>query len=90
MNIGIILMAVLPLLLSNSTNAQWMYHAGYTAACSDAKSVIEIWDTDGFIWYGFIAKYPTIQHNPDWMLGYRDGAICTHKHTPLYIAILST
>lgn len=50
-----------------------------TAACSDAKSGIRIWDNDGFICEGFDDKYPTIQ-------GYTDGSICTHKHTPDYVA----
>jgi hypothetical protein len=62
------------------------YNAGYNAACTDAKHGIEIWDTEGFIWDGFNQKYGALQNNTQWMQGYRDGAICTHQHTPLYIA----
>ena len=62
------------------------YNAGYAAACSDSKSGIRIWENDGFIWEGFNDKYPAIQNNHDWMQGYRDGSICTHKHTPQYVA----
>ena len=61
------------------------YNAGYTAACSDAKSGLRIWEYDGFIWEGFYQKYPnSLTNNTQWMDGYTNGSICNHKHTPQY------
>ena len=62
-----------------------MYHAGFTAACNDAKRGVEIWDSQGTIWEGFYDKYPkSLTDNQQWFQGYRDGAICTHTRTPQY------
>jgi hypothetical protein len=67
------------------TNSTW-YHFGYDAACTDAKNGIPIWwDSQGTIWDGFYDKYSkSLTDNPEWFQGYRDGAICTHTHTPQY------
>jgi hypothetical protein len=68
------------------TTSTW-YHFGHDAACTDAKNGIPIWDSQGTIWEGFYDKYSkSLTDNPEWFQGYRDGAICTHTHTPQYNA----
>lgn len=61
------------------------YNAGYAAACNDSKHM-NLWDKDGGIWDGFDDKYGSLQENPHWMLGYRDGVICNDMRTPQFNA----
>ena len=63
------------------------YNAGFAAACNDVKSGIKIWDQEGFLSDTVMKKYSAyIMNNHEWFSGYRDGAICTHIHTPQYNA----
>ena len=62
------------------------YNAGYTAACSDAKSGLRIWEYDGFIWEGFYQNrlenftlHPNTANNTEWMQGFEDSIINTHS-----------
>jgi hypothetical protein len=60
------------------------YNQGYTAACTDAKHGIEIWDNEGTLSDALDMKYGALQNNTQWMQGYRDDAICTHPNTIQY------
>jgi hypothetical protein len=61
------------------------YNFGYDAACTDAKNGIPIWDPQGTIWDGSYDNYSkSLTDNPEWLQGYRDGVICTHRHIPQY------